>query len=47
MNDLSSVIRKVTAEAYDLADKTGRVPERIAVNPRNLKLCRLPAVRLR
>lgn len=31
MNDLNSLVRAVTAEAYELADKTGRLPERIEV----------------
>ncbi len=31
MNDLHSLIRAVTAEAYDLADKRGRLPEQIEV----------------
>ena len=29
MNDLPSLVRAVTAEAYELADKRGRLPERI------------------
>ena len=31
MNDLNSLVRTVTAEAYELADKRGRLPERIEV----------------
>ncbi len=31
LNDLASVVCAVTAEAYALADKTGRLPERIEV----------------
>ncbi len=31
MNDLNSLVRAVTAEAYELADKMGRLPERIEV----------------
>ena len=31
MNDLSSVVRAVTAESYELADMRGRLPERIEV----------------
>ena len=31
MQDLSSLVRAVTAEAYELADKRGRLPERIEV----------------
>ena len=31
MNDLASLVRATTAEAYALADKTGRLPERIEV----------------
>ena len=31
VNDLASVVRAVTAEAYELADKKGRLPERIEV----------------
>ena len=31
MNDLNSLVRAVTTEAYELADKRGRLPERIEV----------------
>ena len=31
MNDLPSLVRAVAAEAYELADKRGRLPERIEV----------------
>ena len=31
MNDLPSLIRAVTKEAYELADKRGRLPEKIEV----------------
>ncbi|MYB75605.1 MAG: HNH endonuclease [Chloroflexi bacterium] len=31
VNDLNSLVRAVTAEAYELADKRGRLPERIEV----------------
>ena len=31
MNDLASIVHAVTIEAYELADKTGRLPERIKV----------------
>ena len=31
MNDLNSLIRAVTTEAYELADRRGRLPERIEV----------------
>ena len=31
VNDLNSLVRTVTAEAYELADKRGRLPERIEV----------------
>ena len=31
MNDLPSLVRAVTAEAYELANKSGRLPERINV----------------
>ena len=31
MNDLPSLVRAVTKEAYDLADRTGRLPEEIEV----------------
>lgn len=31
MNDLNSLVRAVTAEAYEQADKRGRLPERIEV----------------
>ena len=31
MNDLNSLVRAVTEEAYELADKRGRLPERIEV----------------
>ena len=31
MNDLSSLVRAVTAEAYELASKRGRLPEQIEV----------------
>ena len=31
MNDLNSLVRSVTAEAYELADRRGRLPERIEV----------------
>ena len=31
MNDLNSLVRAVRTEAYELADKRGRLPERICV----------------
>ena len=31
MNDLSSLVHAVTAQAYEVADKKGRLPERIEV----------------
>ena len=31
MNDLKSLVSAITAEAYELADKRGRLPERIEV----------------
>ena len=31
MNDLASLVRAVTVEAYDVPDKRGRLPERIEV----------------
>ena len=31
MNDLNALVRAVTAEAYELGDKRGRLPERIVV----------------
>ena len=33
MSDLASVVRADSAEAYELADKRGRLPERIEVKP--------------
>lgn len=37
MNDVASLVKAVTAEAYEIADGKGRLPERIEVEGSRLK----------